>query len=171
MAQVSILIPTDQLWPHARGGSLKITASPSVTALPFRSHMLLKKQQRITERIHNIFLSPFLALCAPPTAFPGPWMAPAEHNVMRKRATASELRLPAVPGCTHSPFFLCVDSSRWKMNQISGNVIYIYQKGTHIDAITPLKYENVPVCVEAPLGMISFLARDHNNPTVTKTFR
>lgn len=69
MAEVSILKPTDQLWPCTRGGSLKITASPSVTALPFRSHMLLKKQQRRTERIHDIFLSPFLALCAPRTAF------------------------------------------------------------------------------------------------------
>lgn len=69
MAQVSIVIPTDQLWPHTRGGSLKITASPSVTALPFRSNMRLKKQQRLTERIHNIFLSPFLALCALQTAF------------------------------------------------------------------------------------------------------
>lgn len=77
-------------WSCAQGHSLKIPALPSVTTLSFRSHMFLKKQQGLNECNHNIFLSPFLALCAPETAFSCIWMAAGEHNVMRKWRTQQE---------------------------------------------------------------------------------
>lgn len=72
------------LWPCAQGKSLKIPALPSVTTLSFRSHMFLEEQRGPTECNHNIFLSPFLALCGPEMAFSCIWMVPGEHNVMRK---------------------------------------------------------------------------------------
>lgn len=121
MAQVSILKPTDRPWPCTRGGSLKITASPSVTTLPFRSHMLLKKQQRLTERIHKIFSQPFPGFVRPmnglfldcewPQQCTMSWESePLLHNDI--------LQLCQDVHIAH-PFLLYV-ISWWKMNQISG---------------------------------------------------
>lgn len=123
MAEVSILKPTDQLWPRTRGGSLKITALPSVTALPFRSHMLLKKQPRRTEHIHNIFLSPLPGFVRPANSLflDCEWLQQSTMS-WEKRATSSELCLPAVPWRAHSSFLLDVDSSGWKISQISGKL-------------------------------------------------
>lgn len=61
----------------ARGESLKIPASPSVTTLSFRSHMFLKKRRGRggpTECKHNIFFSAPSWLCVPQKwPFPGCW--------------------------------------------------------------------------------------------------
>lgn len=198
MAEVSILKPTDQLWPLTRGGSLKITALPSVTALPFRSHMLLKKQPRRTEHIHNIFLSPLPGFVRPANSLflDCKWLQQSTMSWESEPPHQNyvyQLYLDA-----DSSFLLDVDSSEWKMSQISGKLHLRLPEGSshrhyystkisnslkwkiwRWDLIMKMisnSFFNFLCCscflIMAGLAMISLLfTRDYNNPTVTKTFR
>lgn len=145
MAQVSIWKPTDQPWPRARGRSLKITASPSVTTLPFRSHMPLKKQQRLAEHIHNIFSQPFPGFVRPMNGLflDREWpqqctisceSEPPLHDILQLCLDAHTARFSYM--LTPVVFWT---GENWIRSQ--ANVIYIHQKGAQTDTITPLKGE------------------------------
>lgn len=142
MAQVSIWKPTDQPWTRTRGGSLKITASPSVTPLPFRSHMLLKKQQRLTERIHKIFSQPFPGFVRPMTGLFLDREWPQQCTMSWESEPPLQNNILQLCPDAHTACFsymLTPVGEKWIKSQ--ANVIYIHQKGAHTDTIPPLKCE------------------------------
>lgn len=140
MAEVSILKTTDQLWPLTRGGSLKITALPSVTALPFRSHMLLKKQPRRTEHIHNIFLSPLPGFVRPANSLflDCEWLQRSTMSWESEPPHQNYVyQLFLDVHTAHFSWMLTPVGEKWVKSQ--ANFIYVYQKGAHTNTITPLK--------------------------------
>ena len=87
-------VNTDWLRRSARGESLKIPASPSVTTLSFRSHMFLKKRGGGTECNHNIFFSAPSWLCVPQKwPFPGCWSTMSWESEVKWSDPVGSLRM------------------------------------------------------------------------------